>query len=102
MTLAGLHVIVADECTCGTRESIIGDGRELRCASCGESRGRLGPRAASFINAIIEQFGRPNEAIMFRRAIGFVESPDLVAQPASNGQLVGEWLTSRRRPFGPR
>jgi hypothetical protein len=102
MTFAGLLVIVPDECACGTRESIIGDGRELRCTSCGESRGRLGPSATSFITAIIEQFGLPNEAIRFRGPIGFVESLDLVTQPASNGQAVSEWLTSRRRPFGSR
>jgi hypothetical protein len=101
MTLAGLHIIAADHCACGTRESITSDGRELRCVSCGEPRGRLGLRATSFIAAIIEQFGRPSEAITFRRAIGYVESLDLVIQPASSGQLVDEWLASRRQPFGP-
>jgi hypothetical protein len=87
MTLTGLHVVTADDCACGTRKSIIDDGRELRCASCGESRRRLGPRAAAFITAIIEHFGRPSEAITFRRAIGHMESLDLVKQPAGSGRL---------------
>jgi hypothetical protein len=99
--LSGLRVNVADDCTCGTRESTLGDDRQLHCVGCGASRGRLGPRTTDFIVEIINTFGRPTEPITLRRAIGHVELLDLITQPTGNGRLVTDWRT-RQRQFGRR
>jgi hypothetical protein len=98
--LVGLRVLTLDDCKCGGgRESIIVGERQLQCMYCAAPHGRLGPRATSFITAIIEQFGRSSEPIKFNKALGHVESSDLF-QPAGHGSLTTEWLASRRRPFG--
>jgi hypothetical protein len=96
MTLVGLRVNPADDCTCGARESVIGDGRELHCVICGESRGRLGPRATAFITEIISKFGRLTAPIALHRAIGHIESLDPITA-ADTGQLLINWRTRRRR-----
>jgi hypothetical protein len=98
--LRGLRVNLADDCPCGAREAVIRDGPELNCVACGESRGRLVPRAAAFINEIINKFGRPTAPITLRRAIGHIESLDLITA-ANTGQLLTNWRT-RRRQFGQR
>ena len=98
--LAGLRVNLADDCSCGNRESVLGEGRELHCVTCGESRGRLGPRATAFLIEIINKFGRPTAPITLRRAIGEIDSLDLI-RAADSGRLVNEWRT-RRRQFGRR
>ena len=99
--LAGLHVNVADDCTCGVRESTLGNDRELHCVGCGASRGRLGPRTTDFIIEIINTFGRPTAPVTLRRAIGHVDSLDLITQPARSGRLMDDWRT-RRRQLGRR
>jgi hypothetical protein len=98
--LVGLHVLTLDGCKCGGgRETVVIGERQLQCMYCGASRGRLGPRATSFIVSIVERFGPPTEPIRFNRAVGYVESPDLI-QPAGHGSLTSEWMQSRRRPLG--
>ena len=76
LTLAGLHVIMADDCAgfradgrCLSREAVVGDERDLRCVECGADRKKLHPRAASFLVEIITKFGWPARPITLRRAI---------------------------------
>ena len=98
--LADLRVNVADDCTCGIRETAISDGRELKCVACGASRGKLGPRATTFLTEIINKFGRPTAPITLRRGIGEINSLDLITA-ADTGQLLNNWRI-RRRQFGHR
>ena len=62
---------------CLSREAIIGDDRELWCATCGAYRKKLNSRAAAFLAEIVNKFGRPDNPITLRKAVGFIRSPDL-------------------------
>jgi hypothetical protein len=64
MALVSLAKPICDDC-------------ELWCAACGAYRKKLSSRAAAFLAEIICKFGRPDNPVTLRRAIGFIRSPDL-------------------------
>src|ERR1051326_7286387 len=97
MTLAGLHVNLADNCACGARESVVGADQRLSCVACGADRGRLGPRTTAFITEITKKFGAPAGPINLRRPVGEIESTDLVLKLAPGGRLLNDWLRRRQR-----
>jgi hypothetical protein len=96
--LVGLRVNVADNCICSSRKAVVGSDHVMQCVACGVSRGRLGPRTTKFITEITNKFGAPTTPITLRRAIGEIDSPDLI-KAANTGQLLNNWRT-RRRQFG--
>jgi hypothetical protein len=95
--LIGLHVHLPDNCTCGGREAVIGDGNEMHCAPCKASRKRLGPRTCRFLTAVVGNFGRPTEPVTLSCAIGEIQSLDLIMQPTTSGRLMDDWRTRRRQ-----
>ena len=100
--LADLRVNVADDCTCGIRETAISDGRELKCVACGASRGKLGPRATTFLTEIINKFGRPTAPITLRRGIGEIEfaRPDHSGRHRPAAEQLAHPPTPIRTPVG--
>jgi hypothetical protein len=106
--LVGLHVIMADDCAgllsdgaCLSREATIGDERELWCATCGAYRKKLAGRAAAFLTEIISKFGRPDNPITLRKAVGFIRSPDLwLHQNSSPTHLKRRYRKMDMRQYG--
>jgi hypothetical protein len=106
--IIGLRVIMADDCTgfltdglCLSREAIIGDQRELWCATCGALRKKLSARAAAFIAEIISKFRCPDGPIALRRSIGYIRSPDLLLPRDSNSpQLKRRYRKMDMRQYG--
>ena len=100
-SLIGLHVIAANACECGTKEAVVDVGcgphpASLQCAACTAQRGWLGHRTHDFLGCIVRKFGRPAEPIVFRRAIGRVQSFDLMIQPP-DGAIDKTQSATRRR-----
>ena len=68
--LAGLRVLLPDECTCGATLVEIEPGRGshrvgLRCG-CGHHRGWISARSHEFLTSVVALFGRPVDPIVVR------------------------------------
>jgi hypothetical protein len=75
-TLVGLEVFTNTDCTgCGCNGAVLGSSAGPHCAAihcvrCGRHRGWLPREAATFINGIIDHFGRPNSPVILRTGRG--------------------------------
>jgi hypothetical protein len=72
-SMVGLVVRLPRECRCGSAEFRIGSSRSIHhaallCGRCGNHMGWLPGESFSFINGIIDQFGRPKSPIIIRGA----------------------------------
>ncbi len=70
-SIRGLMIEIPRVCQCGSRESIIGSSggphlARLTCAACGRHAGWLPNRASKFLERILDKFGRPDRAIVWR------------------------------------
>jgi hypothetical protein len=73
-SIIGLTVILPRPCrSCGETATIIGSSRgphcaELHCVACGRHVGWMGRESFDFVTAIIDNFGRPEAAIVVRHS----------------------------------
>jgi len=77
VSLVGLKVKLdrpADrERPCCRNVGIIGDGNEIKCADCGQRRGRFSPTTAQWIEHVATRFGAPTTPIVVRKAHTYEE-----------------------------
>jgi hypothetical protein len=64
----GLDVILPRQCDCGSDAAIVGSSAgphhaRLECRGCGRHRGWLSAGTFRFLSDVIDNFGRPTEAI---------------------------------------
>ncbi len=72
-SMVGLLIRLPRECRCGSVEFTIGSSKNfhhagLFCADCGAHGGWMSGESFSFINGIIDQFGKPTAPIIVRGA----------------------------------
>jgi hypothetical protein len=71
-SLVGLQILMSGRCQfCGSNAGVLGSSRAMHyaaviCTRCNRHRGWLSRESASFINSIIDQFGRPTAPIVVR------------------------------------
>jgi hypothetical protein len=73
-SIVGLTVILPRPCrSCGETATILGSSRgphcaELHCVACGRHVGWMSQESFNFVCAIVDRFGRPEDAIVVRHS----------------------------------
>ena len=73
-SVVGLSIVLPRPCrACGETMAVIGSSRgphhaELNCLSCGRHSGWLSRESFNFVCTIIDNFGRPESAIVARHS----------------------------------
>jgi hypothetical protein len=77
---AGLTIILPRPCrSCGETMAVIGSSKgphcaELHCVACDMHVGWMGRESFNFVAAIIDRFGRPEDAIVVREPVNRLSS----------------------------
>jgi len=95
--LIGLVVTLPDTCsTCGHLVAIVGPGKpphfaSLLCRSCEMHRGWVSHANCTFLNEIVNKFGKPNEPIVLRnRSTKPEQDDDGLSVVRNSSQNLGE------------
>jgi hypothetical protein len=94
--LVGLAITLPEQCSrCGSHDAWIGAGRGPHRASvlcvCGRHLGWLSIATFNFINATVQQFGRPTEPICVNRQRATADVSRPVNANATIGECNGEY-----------